>query len=839
VVVGQSKALAVFICLSSSSGNQDDVKIREADADFTSLAHNIAGTLTSALASYMIPSLFFPVSRMPLTSSGKLDRRRLQVLVQSLSDVASYRLAATASNGRKPETRMEKTLQGLWAAVLNVPAESIGADDRFGTHGGDSVGAMRLVAAARKIGVMLTVANIFQMPKLSDMAAVAIEPGQSTAENNGTSSPVFEPVTPFSLLKDTANMSLPALKEHVASICRINPSAVEDIYPCTPLQSGLVAASQRQPGAYVAVNCYDLPAGTDVARFKQAWQDTADSEAILRTRILFVDGIGFLQVVVQGNITWATAPSVDKLPGTQRQLPSHDGGVLATYSIIGEKTSKPQFVWTAHHAIYDGFSLETLLSRVEQRYRKPDLKAVSTPHYSRFVEYLTNVDVSASDAFWTEKLAHSESAPQHFPQLPQPGYRVQATSHARRPISFTKPKTVDLTTSSYLRTAWALVLSTYSCSDDVVFGEVLNGRGVSVTGIEELVGPTLTTVPRRIRIDGSTAVQQVLADVQTQLNDVVPHQFAGLQRIKGLSPAAAAVCEFQNLLVVDTADEVEDGSLWSNMVSTTQGADFFSYPLNVTCAIRGSSSSRNGQVEIDLRATFDDKVVPEWQVTRMLAQFETILSQITAAGTQQQKLEDVDLLNADDKAVLRKWNSTPGPVVQRRVHDLISEKLSGNAEGTAVIGWDATLTNGQLDTLSTALARDIRAKLNDKGKSASRFVPFCFEKSTFAVVAMLAIMKAGAAFVPLDPAHPVARLSDIVRDCSADVIVCSPKHEDLCKHVADSTSRSDLSIIVVTSAMLGELSSRSDSSMQDPEGTFLCCPYCVSSLVACRIKVHG
>ena len=839
VTAGSTKALAVFICLSSSTDEQDDMKILALDKNFTSLAQTIVGALTSAVASYMVPSLFFPVSRMPLTSSGKLDRRRLQAMVHSLPDVAAYRLGTMASNGRKPETRMERTLQQLWASVLNVPAESIGADDGFFRHGGDSVGAMRLVAAARKAGVMLTVANIFQMPKLSDLALVATETnGDHRDEEAGArNAQVLAPVEPFSLLQDTTEMSLAALKKQVASICRIDVNSVEDIYPCTALQSGLFAASQRQPGAYVAVTCYELPARTDMARFKKAWQDTVDAEAILRTRILFADGIGFLQVVVRGNITWTSATNIDRLPASRRHLPPHDGGILSSYSIVGENTSKPQFVWSAHHSIYDGWSLSTLLSRVEARYRSQNISPVETPHYSRFVEHLSGFDTSASDAFWTAKLSRSDSAPQHFPQLPHPGYRVQATSHAQRTIRFTKPKTAELTTASFLRTSWALVLSTYSCSSDVVFGEVLNGRDVSVPGIEDMVGPTLATVPRRIRIDGSSTVRKVLLDVQAQLNDVIPHQFSGLQRIKTLGPAASAVCEFQNLLVVDAVDEVDEGSLWSNMVSTSQGADFFSYPLNVTCAV--GPGGGNGEVGVELRATFDGKLVPEWQVVRMLAQFETILSRLAAAELQQQKMDDTDLLNAEDKAVLSQWNSVPGPVVERRIHDLIGEKLASQPEGTAVVGWDATLTNGQLDALSTALAREIRARLDARGKSAasSKFVPFCFEKSSFAIVAMLAVLKAGLAFVPLDPGHPVARLRGIVGDCSADVILCSPKHERLCAEVGRGRGGDGISIIPVTMAMLDKLTLNLDSAMDDPEGALQFDPCCAPPPVGLRLRL--
>ena len=833
VSLGQSqKALAVFICLPSSSSSscspssaeeeseeseesEEEIRILPMDPGFSSLAQTIVGAMATQVAAYMVPGLFLPVSRMPLTSSGKLDRRRLRTMSQALlapgnDGVVAYRLGGAATrSGRAPETCMEKALQELWASVLNVAADSISADDSFFRHGGDSVGAMRLVAAARKRGIVLSVASIFQTLKLSDMAKTAsgagvVDNGEAAGGTSASASavavvvedePLPGPAEPFSLLREKGAMSLEGLQEHVASICGVDVGSVEDMYPCTPLQAGLVAASQRHSGAYVAVNSYELPAGTDVSRFKRAWQDVVDSEPILRTRVVFVEGIGFLQVVVRGEIAWTTAASVDALPETHRQLPPHDGGILSRYTIIGdEHSSRPTFAWTAHHALYDGWSLPTLLGRVEARYRHPEAPMVPTPHYSRFVEYLSGVDVSASDAFWMAKLSPgATTAPQQFPQLPHPGYRVRATSQTRRPVRFTRPKGAELTTSSFLRAAWALVVSIYSSSDDVVFGEVLNGRDVPVAGVEDMVGPTLASVPRRIRIDRALSVGQVLADVQAQLNDAIPHQFAGLQRIKTLGPTAAAACEFQNLLVIDVADEVAGDSLWSNMTSggTTQGADFFSYPLNVTCTI-GRNSSNND--EIEMRAYFDAEVVPRWQVIRMFGQFETLLLRLSAVESQRDRIGDMDLLSPDDKAVLREWNRTPVPLVERHVHDMISEQMARQGSAaTAVVGWDATLSNGELDALSTAMARELSTK--GVGPNGVRFVPFCFDKSAVAVVAILAVLKAGAAFVPLDPAHPVGRLREIIGDCSASVILCSPEYEGLCSDVVGTVVPVDMAML--------------------------------------------
>lgn len=824
------KALAAFICMPQEAGErstQENIRILPVDPKFQSVAQTIAAVIATKLAPYMVPSLFIPVSRMPLTSSGKLDRKHLRALALALpaDSLVAYRLGTKTRDGRTPETRMEKALQELWAAVLRVDPDSISADDSFFRHGGDSVGAMRLVATGRQRGIGLAVSDIFQSPTLSEMAKIAQGRYQDAKEPEsaaGAQSPAIpEPVVPFSLLQQNDTARLKKLKETVASICHVDLSDVEDIYPCTPLQAGLVASSQRQPGAYVAMNAYQLPAGTDISRFKQAWGDVVHSEAILRTRILFTEDLGFLQAVVRGEISWESARSIEDLPKTHRQLPPHDGGILSRYTIIGEHTSQPTFVWTAHHALYDGWSLPTLLSRVEDRYRRPNAVMNPTPHYSRFVEHLKGVDDSASNTFWLAKL--SGSVPQQFPQLPHPGYRVQATNQAHRSLSFSRPTGTDLMTTSFLRAAWALVVSIYSGSDDVVFGEVLNGRDVPVPGIEDLVGPTLSSVPRRIHINRSSSIQQMLADLQAQLSNTIPYQFAGIQRIKTLSPAAAAACDFQNLFVIDSADDVSEDSLWSNLVSggNKQSADFFSYPLNVTCTI-GRDNSQPGSHRLEMCAYFDAGVLPHWQVMRMLGEFEAVLQKLSSPEEQGVKIGDLDVLSSEDKSTLYEWNKKAGPVMERLVHDMLLEQMAiQGADATAVVGWDATLSNGELDTLSTILAKKLSSK--GVGPTGSKFVPFCLEKSTFAVVAILAILKTGAAFVPLDPAHPVARLKEIVGDCEARVILCSPKFEDLCAQVADTVVPTDMAIMRrMAEADLEGTTPSENSSLSHTEGALSC-----------------
>lgn len=772
---GNTKALAAFIYLPSLPASRDEENmILPMSETFRAMVKALRSSVLDRIASYMVPSMYIPVSQMPMTTSLKIDRRTLRTMASYLtgSQAATYRLGG--KSGQAPSTKMEKDLQQLWAAVLSVSADSIGADDSFFWHGGDSIRAMRLVTAARTKGILLTVANIFQTPKLSTLARSAAAVSGSVPEDA-----VQPPVTPFTLLgKD---VSVQDLKEEVASICNVEIGSVEDIYPCTTLQEGVIALSSKQPGAYVAMSTYQLPKDIDLSRFRKAWQEVADTEAVLRTRIVFTKSLGFFQVVVQEPITWNSVADAQSIPDTDRHLPPQDGGILCRYTIVGENTPTPLFIWTAHHALYDGWSLPLLLNKVEARYQMPQSAIADlTPSYSRFIEYISSIDPVESDKFWQGRL--SESATSKFPQLPHPAYEVQATSQVTHVACLTKPPEMELTTASLVRAAWALVISIYSYSDDVVFGEILTGRDVPVGSIHSIIGPTLTSVPTRLCINREMTVAQFLEDMHKQLSAAMPYQFAGLQHIRGLSPEAAVACDFQNGLAINYGDEEPTGRLWNMVSNGTIGTNFYTYPLNVACTIG------DGNVKMDV--IYDQDVLPTWQVTRMLCQFGTILDRLTARQGTHEKVGEMDLLTPQDQTRIEELNRSPLELVDKCIHQVFREQVISQPNSTAVCSWDATFTYKELDQLSTSLAYHL-VDLG-VGPDSQEFVPLCFEKSAFTIVAMLSVLKAGSAFIPLDPTNPIARIQEIISDVGAGLILCSPRHQMMCEALTAQTLAVDL-----------------------------------------------
>ena len=763
------KSLAAFLCLQSDgsvpSATSDDFLLPMSDS-LRSTATTLEACITSSLPAYMVPTVYIPVLAMPMTSSGKLDRRRLRTICHALSEeqTSTYRLGR--KTGRAPSTKMEKSLSKLWESVLKIEANSVGADDNFFRLGGDSIGAMRLITAARSEGISLTVATIFQQPILSDLASHAVLAGSADHESTTQID-----IKPFTLLEETVDIQ--KLKDEVASYCQVTVDSIQDIYPCTSIQEGLIALSNKTPGAYVAQNLYRLPQDIDLDRFREAWQRVVEAEHILRTRIVYTKSLGFVQVVVQERITWHTATNLHEIIEENRELPAHNGGILSSYTIVEESGNNPKFIWTSHHALYDGWCIPLMLERVEKCYR--DLESVDPiigAAYPRFIKYLSGIDAAESDDFWRTKLSESNAV--QFPHLPHPAYQVHATSIASHIALISREAGSTITLPSIVRAAWALVVSVYSGSpEEVLFGETLTGRDAPVQDIADIIGPTLATMPTRIRINSQLTAARFLEDVQSQLAEATPFQFAGLQHIKRLSEDTAMACGFQNLLAINHDDQESSTGFWDLQSSGTVGTNFYSYPLTVSCQLC------EGKVEIDVH--YDQDVISTWLVGKMLHQFEFFIQRLNSTDTNIERVGEMILLNPNDQQTLQNWNSGPLKVVNKCIHRLIEKQTLEQPESTiAVDSWDAILTYRKLHELSNRFAQHLLAQ----GLTGA-LVPLCFEKSAWTIVAMLSVLKSGSAFVPLDPAAPVARLRDIVVDTDATIILCSPRYRKLCESIAN------------------------------------------------------
>ena len=754
------KALACFVCLDSDGSVPDaseDNTVMPMSESFNERAKALEVVLGTKIPAYMVPTVWLPVYKMPLTSSGKLNRRGLRLAAQNVPStlLVSYKLAS--KSGRAPTSETERALAQMWAVVLNIEPDSIGVEDSFFKLGGDSIGAMRLVTTARSKDIALTVASIFQKSTLLDMA-------KSAAPMSKT---VHAPVEPFSLLKN--DVSVNRLKQEIGTQIRVNVQSIKDVYPCTTIQEGLMALSIKEPGAYVAQLVYRLPSGIDVDKFRQAWNLIVQAEQALRTRIVYTELYGFLQVVVDEPMEWSSVSHLSGLTDADRKLPAYNGGAITRYTIVGENTSTPHFVWTVHHALYDGWCLPLILDKVKACYNNGTISKVpGGPLYSSFMKYLTEVNVKEADDFWMTKL--SSITAEQFPRLPNPSYQANGSSMITHKVPLLRQSGSEITIATIIRAAWSLVVAAHSGSNDVIFWETVTGRDAPVPGIEDMIGPTLATVPTRIAVNMSTTVAEFLKVTQAQSAEVMSYQYAGIQRIKRLSPETAIACGAQNLIAINNGSKESPSEFWDEQNNEMAGTNFYTYPLMLSCNI--------GDGELETDAHYDEEVIPTWLMERLLDQFTFMLAQFSSTESSNTVLGEIETLSPTDYSTLSTWNGEMPKTIDKCVHDIIKDQfVAQGAKKPAVVSWDVSFTYGELDSISTRLA----SYLVDSGVGYDSIVPLCFEKSAWTVVAMLAVLKAGAAFVPLDPAHPEARLKGIIADVESNIILCSPRYVEICQ----------------------------------------------------------
>ncbi|KAI0376295.1 non-ribosomal peptide synthase [Hypomontagnella monticulosa] len=578
--------------------------------------------LSENLPIYMVPAAYIPLQVMPLLVSAKTDRKRLRELGHSLSrkDIAGF--AAATVPRKEPSTPTEKKLAQLWAQVLGQEID-ISAHDNFFNLGGDSLRAMKLVAQARTQDISLTVADIFANPVLSDMALVA---------RPGSSETILE-VPPFSLLGD--QWSEDSARRDCAAFCDVDASRIEDIYPCTPLQEGLMALSAKVSEAYVAQRVVELPDETATRNLAKAFELASADCPILRTRIVQVPGYGLVQVVVKDdfNCKELSGESLNDYLIQDRSDQVQLGKPLVRYGVVtNEKsTGKSHFVLTMHHALYDGWSMPLVVERVNRAYN--NLPTERPAEFKHFIKYLNDMDRKESEMYWRERLDGANG--EQFPPLPYSGYQQQADSLLEHYVNAGKPNS-GMTIATIIRGAWALLVSNYMASNDVVFGETLTGRNASIPGVEEIEGPMIATIPVRVAANPNVTVKEYLQEIHDQSVAGIPHEHFGLQHIRRLSPDAREACELRTGLVLhpstdDSSSSNEkqpaDGFVPAGDAEAAEEAlKFNTYALMLVCSLDPQGFL--------IMASFDSKTVTSPQMERMLQQ----LGQIT-----QQFIENPDI----------------------------------------------------------------------------------------------------------------------------------------------------------------------------------------------------
>ncbi|KAH8695213.1 hypothetical protein BGW36DRAFT_429095 [Talaromyces proteolyticus] len=774
-ITKKDKILVAFVQFLNHSS---DLPLPSTDELAIPMSDNLSGvfvdlqrSLKTSLPKYMVPAMFVPITETPLTANGKLARNILCETVTGFSDadVARYMLQDDSPK-TAARTPHEQLLQAVWSKVLSIPIEKVGVNDDFFQLGGDSVVAMRLAAAARMEGLSLAVADIFASPILSDMARVA-----RTAD--GADSRQMEEEETFDLLplsspSPSTSEGMGTIRTEAAAQCGVNPETVVDLYPCTPLQEGLIALSMRQTGAYKDQRILRLTdPNYSVARFHRAVDAVVSAEPILRTRFVSTAAAGMLQAVLNAKVEWVERDDLTAYLKEDLDKAVTYGSPLVQLALIDEhrQDGERYIVWSGHHAMCDGFSMDITFEQIAYAMAHEGAVMPKPVPFKNFIRFLQNqISDDSATKFWQEQFPANKDIPSKFPPVPL-GHQVVPHRACQSQLHVARPSGSKISVTNYLRAAWGLVVARHLDSSDVIFGATLSGRNAPVQNISTINGPTMTTVPFRMTVpldDGETTIAQYLEAVEEQAVTMTPFEHTGLQNIQHINEHSRAainnmVHRFAVELKPSDAIEAFDGI---EIVSADLPNGFYTDPLVIR------NYAHDDGLTIDVEAKYDYTLISCDEMRRLLDQYAHVVQQLI--NSPEKRLRDIQFISPKDIEEIIKWNGELPETVQECVHSLIAEQTTKRPEAEAICAWDGSYTFGELNSLTERLA----AHLQGLGVGPEVTIALCFDKSKWNVVSMLSILKTGASYTALNPEYPAARLQSIIQDVQTPIVLCSPQH---------------------------------------------------------------
>jgi amino acid adenylation domain-containing protein/non-ribosomal peptide synthase protein (TIGR01720 family) len=577
--------------------------------------------------------------------------------------------------------------------------------------------------------------------------------------------------------------------------------SIVDIYPLTPMQSGILFHSLSRPDADVYANRFSLTVDgvTDPEAFGAAWQRVVDRTPALRTAIIW-DGLREPLQVVHREARLRVTHLDHGVPEPAASDLDLGAPPLLRLTIIRRSASSVRLVWSSHHVLLDGWSCMQVLSEVFAEYtgqvpprRRP---------FRDYVEWLSTQDESQAEAHWRGVLA-GLSAP-----TPLPVDRVQGRAHESRSTEeialrlsdeastqlYAMAKRHRLTINTLVQGAWAILLSRYSGERDVCFGATVSGRPPELAGVDSIVGLFINTLPVRLAVDGDRDVVSWLGDLQAGQVESRQFEHVSLAQLRTWSELPSGANLFDSIVVFENYPyDAEEAGRLGLAVSDFASDESTNYPLSLV-AYAGD--------RLALALGYDPELFDASTAHRMVEHLRELL--IALAG-EPGTVAGVSMLTETERHRLMVACNDTAEVIPpaRCVHELLDTQVAIRPGETAVVCGDASLTFAELDTRANRLANHLAGLGVAPGVPVGIRLP----RGIDVVVAMLAVFKAGGAFVPLDPAFPADRIDFMLADTSAPVVITeeSLRAAEHCPVTAPRTTATpdDLAYVIYTSGSTG------------------------------------
>ncbi|WP_146210353.1 non-ribosomal peptide synthetase, partial [Vitiosangium sp. GDMCC 1.1324] len=705
--------------------------------------------LKERLPEYMVPSAFVSLEAFPLTPSGKVDRKALPVL----------EVEATRDEFVAPRTPLEEVVAGIWAPLLGL--KRVGARDNFFDLGGHSLLATQVASRLRELlRVDVPVRMLFEVPTVAELAA------RLSLTQTGTLAPESLPLVPMPR---------------------------EGTLPLSFAQQRLWFIEQFAPGGFA----YNLPYVTrlkgslDVAVLERSLSEIVRRHEALRTTFAEVEGQPVQRIAPE----WVLAlpvESLESLPEAERSSAIRrcveeemrrpfdlEKGPLLRVLLLRVSAGEHVLVLVMHHIVCDGWSMGVLVRELAALYeafasgKEPALAAMPVQYadYTRWQrEWLKGEVLEAQLSWWKQRLEGAPPILELSTDRPRPPVQTfrGATLAVPLPAALTEGIRAlngreGVTPFMTFLAAYQALLARYSGQTDIVVGSPIAGR--TRRELEGLIGFFVNTIALRVDVSGSVSFRQLLGRVREACLGAYAHQDVPFEQlVNALHP----VRDLSRSALFQVMFALQEASPALALPGVSSGEVAFETGLakfDLTLFVRETAEGWESLWE------YNTDLFDEATVARMAAHYARLLE--GAVAQPEQALSALPLLSEEERRrVLVEWNQTRTEYPRQAcVHSLFEEQVARRPEAVAVEYEGERLTYSELNRRANQVARHLRRL----GVTVGSRVGLCAGHSVEMVAATLGILKAGCAYVPLDPTYPRERLAFMVEDTAVPVVLVQPE----------------------------------------------------------------
>lgn len=695
------------------------------------------------LPNYMVPNDVALLEDFPYLPSGKVDKRALESGYKS-----RMRQDASADHDVSEDL---KDLARVIQRTLNVDVD-LSVD--LGAAGLDSLKAIHVASVLRKEGYRRIGALDLLAARTVQDLEVFVRPEEISAKSD----------------EELATSRQQLLGELNSSVLKRLESEQEshvpsEIHPCTPLQDAMLSETLRNPQGYC--NSFLLSVAHDVGseQLQNCLRSLSDKHPLLRSGFCVSD----TSSSAYAQLTWKT---IDEGQIAMVDVFNENFSILDQTMLLRplqfqckQTTGRVEILVQIHHALYDQWSIEVLIEDLNTLLSHGDLSA--RPSFQLVNEFFVGLKLSAGSQseslnFWQEYL--SDALPGRLPSLTG---ETQATATLA-----VEKYTMDVDMSAirrvaqghacsahvFFQAAYAYLLSVYMGTSDVTFGTVFSGRTLPIADVENIFGPILSTLPTRIDISEARKFSDILRRLQHDNRNVMQHSTVSLADIRKTSSVSPGQALFDSIFVWQETARVPAQN--SSLVELLDARDYLEFNLTL--------EMEPCQDGVQAKATYQPSIIPPEIAETMLQQLERIINHVV---NDCDSLVD-DLSQSLPLSLLSVANLEPQNFVYERGLGSVVEKHAVESPEQVALCFANNIEEGGL-TAENLTYGELNARANQMahflisiGTLPDELVCICMDKSVDLYIGILAIAKSGAAYLPLVPETPSARIRQILTDAS-------------------------------------------------------------------------